>query len=185
MPQLRSRNHRCTRTFSSEQPAFQALETKMIRIAAAIFAAALSVSTAAAQSTAASGDKPETACTTSPAATTGSGEEKTANSMAVEKSAVLPDAGGAELGCAHRAERRQAAESQSGSSAGLQAEVFTVLRHSGARLLERAISPRDVHLFVIASRWLAMTKRRSHCDKSTRRANHSKSVHPFAQKYSA
>ena len=39
--------------------------------------------------------KPETACTTSPAATTGKGEEKTANSMAVEKSAVLPDAGGA------------------------------------------------------------------------------------------
>src|SRR6476469_3844844 len=95
MPQLRSRNLRCTRTFSSGQPVFQALETKMIRIAAAIFAAALSVSTAAAQSTAASGDKPETACTTSPAATTGSGEEKTANSMAVEKSAVLPDAGGA------------------------------------------------------------------------------------------
>jgi hypothetical protein len=76
------------------QPVFQALG-EMIRIAAAIFAAALSVSTAAAQSTAASGDKPETACTTSPAATTGSGEEKTANSMAVEKSAVLPDAGGA------------------------------------------------------------------------------------------
>jgi hypothetical protein len=39
-------------------------------------------------------DKPETACTTSPTATTGKGEEKTANSMAVEKSAVLPDAGG-------------------------------------------------------------------------------------------
>jgi hypothetical protein len=71
------------------------LETKMIHIAAAIFAAALSVSAAAAQSTAASGDKPETACTTSPAATTGKGEEKTANSVAVGKSAVLPDAGGA------------------------------------------------------------------------------------------
>jgi len=41
------------------------------------------------------GDKPETACTTSPAATTGKGEEKTANSMSVEKSAVLPEAGGA------------------------------------------------------------------------------------------
>ena len=66
----------------------------MIRVAAAIFAAVLSVGTAAAQSTAASGDKPETACTTSPAATTGKGEEKTANSMAVEKSAVLPEAGG-------------------------------------------------------------------------------------------
>jgi hypothetical protein len=66
----------------------------MIHVAAAIFAA-LTVSTAAAaQSTAASGDKPETACTTSPAATTGKGEEKTANSVDVGKSAVLPDAGG-------------------------------------------------------------------------------------------
>jgi len=67
----------------------------MIRVAAVIVAAALSVGTAAAQSTAASGDKPETACTTSPAATTGKGEEKTANSVDVGKSAVLPDAGGA------------------------------------------------------------------------------------------
>ena len=66
----------------------------MIRVAAAILAGILNVSPAAAQSTAASGVKPETACTTSPAATTGSGEEKTANSMAVGKSAVLPDAGG-------------------------------------------------------------------------------------------
>jgi hypothetical protein len=66
----------------------------MIHVAAAIFAA-LTVSTAAAaQSTAGSGDKPETACTTSPAATTGKGEEKTANSVDVGKSAVLPDAGG-------------------------------------------------------------------------------------------
>jgi hypothetical protein len=56
----------------------------MIRVAAAILTVALSVSTAAAQSTAASGDK----------AATGKGEEKTANSMAVGKSAVLPDAGG-------------------------------------------------------------------------------------------
>ena len=67
----------------------------MVRVAAVILAVALSVSAAAAQSTAASGDKPETACTTSPAATTGKGEEKTANSMSVEKSAVLPEAGGA------------------------------------------------------------------------------------------
>ena len=66
----------------------------MIHVAAAIFAALVSVGTAAAQSTAGSGDKAETACTTSPAATTGKGEEKTANSMAIEKSAVLPDAGG-------------------------------------------------------------------------------------------
>ena len=67
----------------------------MTRVAAAIVAGLLSVSAAAAQSTGTSGDKPETACTTSPAATTGKGEEKTANSMSVEKSAVLPEAGGA------------------------------------------------------------------------------------------
>jgi hypothetical protein len=66
----------------------------MTRVAATILAGMLSVSTAAAQSTAAPSDKPGTACTTSPAATTGSGEEKTANSMAVEKSAILPEAGG-------------------------------------------------------------------------------------------
>ncbi|HMM89271.1 hypothetical protein [Bradyrhizobium sp.] len=66
----------------------------MIRLAVALFAAALSVGTASAQSSAASGNKPETACTTSPSATVGQGEEKTANSMAMEKSAVLPDAGG-------------------------------------------------------------------------------------------
>jgi hypothetical protein len=71
------------------------LEITMTRVAAAIAAGLLSVSAAAAQSTGTSGDKPETACTTSPAATTGKGEEKTANSMSVEKSAVLPEAGGA------------------------------------------------------------------------------------------
>ena len=110
MPQARSRNHRCTRTFSSEQAVFRPLETKMMRVAAAILAGMLSVSTAAAQSTAASGDKPETACTTSPAATTGSGEEKTANSMAMGKGAVLPDAGGTNSAAPYGAERRQAAE---------------------------------------------------------------------------
>jgi len=66
----------------------------MTRVAAAIVAGLLGVSAAAAQFTGTSDAKPETACTTSPAATSGSGEEKTANSMAVEKSAVLPDAGG-------------------------------------------------------------------------------------------
>ena len=65
----------------------------MMRLAAALLASVLSVGIAAAQST--GGEKPETACTTSPAATTGSGDEKTSNSMAVGKSAVLPDAGGA------------------------------------------------------------------------------------------
>jgi hypothetical protein len=71
------------------------MEITMTRVAAAILAGLLSVNAAAAQSTGTSDAKPETACTTSPAATTGSGEEKTANSVAVEKSAVLPDAGGA------------------------------------------------------------------------------------------
>jgi hypothetical protein len=80
----------------TEENRFEPLETSMIRVAAAIFAAILSVSPAAAQSAAASSDKPETACTTSPAATTGSGEEKTANSMAIEKSAILPDADGSD-----------------------------------------------------------------------------------------
>src|SRR6187431_1528014 len=87
-------NHRCSRTFARGKP-FQRLEITMTRVAAAIVAGLLSVSAAAAQSTAASADEPETACTTSPAATTGKGEEKTANSMSVEKSAVLPEAGGA------------------------------------------------------------------------------------------
>src|SRR6185436_6396346 len=40
------------------------------------------------------GQKPETSCTTLPAATSGHGEEKTSNSMAVEKSAIVPEAGG-------------------------------------------------------------------------------------------
>jgi hypothetical protein len=70
-------------------------EITMTRVAAAILAGLLSMGAAAAQPTGTSDAKPETACTTSPAATTGSGEEKTANSMAAEKSAVLPDAGGA------------------------------------------------------------------------------------------
>ncbi|WP_082637682.1 hypothetical protein [Bradyrhizobium retamae] len=66
----------------------------MTRVAAAIFVAVIGVSAASAQSTAPSGQKQETACTTSPAATSGSGEEKTSNSVTVGKSAVLPDAGG-------------------------------------------------------------------------------------------
>lgn len=66
----------------------------MIRVTGVIVAGLLGMSAAAAQTTGASDAKPETACTTSSAATTGRGEEKTANSMAIEKSAVLPDAGG-------------------------------------------------------------------------------------------
>jgi len=67
----------------------------MIRIAAAILLGALVVGPAFAQSTTPSSQKPETSCTTTGAATSGSGDEKTSNSMAMEKSAILPDAGGA------------------------------------------------------------------------------------------
>jgi hypothetical protein len=64
------------------------------RFAAAILAGLMVAGAAAAQSTTPSSQKPETSCTTSSAATMGTAGEKTSNSMAVEKSAVLPDAGG-------------------------------------------------------------------------------------------
>jgi hypothetical protein len=68
----------------------------LYRVAAAVFAGLLAAGSAAAQSATPSNEKPETNCTTSPAATTGKGEEKTSNSMAMEKSAILPDAGGSD-----------------------------------------------------------------------------------------
>jgi hypothetical protein len=72
-------------------------DNKMIyRMAIAAFAGLVVAEAAFAQSTAPSSEKQETSCTTSPAATSGSGEEKTSNSMAVEKSAILPDAGGSD-----------------------------------------------------------------------------------------
>jgi hypothetical protein len=64
------------------------------RLTAALDAGLLTAGAAAAQSTAPSGAKPETNCTDSSSATTGSAAEKTSNSMAMEKSAILPDAGG-------------------------------------------------------------------------------------------
>ena len=67
----------------------------IIRSAVAILAGSLIAGAAAAQTAAPSSAKPETSCTTAPAATSGSGEEKTSNSMAMEKSAILPEAGGA------------------------------------------------------------------------------------------
>ena len=68
---------------------------KMIkRIGAAIFVGSLLVGPAVAQSTTPSSERQRTSCTTSSAATSGSGSERTPNSMAIEKSAVLPDAGG-------------------------------------------------------------------------------------------
>jgi len=62
--------------------------------AAVLFVVAVVVAPATAQPNAPSTEKQETSCTTSSAATEGSATEKTSNSMAVEKSAVLPDAGG-------------------------------------------------------------------------------------------
>ena len=68
----------------------------IFRLTAAVFAGLLVAGAAAAQSsTTPSVAKPETNCTTSSAATTGSAGEKTSNSMAMEKSAILPEAGGA------------------------------------------------------------------------------------------
>jgi len=61
---------------------------------AVLFALAFLVQPVIAQQNAQPTEKQETSCTTSSAATTGSATEKTSNSMAVEKSAVLPDAGG-------------------------------------------------------------------------------------------
>lgn len=64
------------------------------RVAAALLLGMLTAGVAAAQ-VAGSGGKPETSCTTTTgAATSGSGMDKTQNSMAMEKSAVLPEAGG-------------------------------------------------------------------------------------------
>ena len=67
----------------------------MLRAAAAILVGTLVIGPATAQPTTPSNEKPETNCTTTGSATSGRGDEKTSNSMAVGKSAVLPDAGGA------------------------------------------------------------------------------------------
>jgi hypothetical protein len=69
---------------------------EMMGRAAAMVAGILFAGAAAAQTPApAAGNKPETSCTTTTgSATAGSGADKTQNSMAMEKSAVLPDAGG-------------------------------------------------------------------------------------------
>lgn len=72
------------------------LEAHVIyRIAAAAIAGSLMASVSVAQTTGTSTQKEETNCTTSSAATTGSGDEKTSNSMTVGKSAIVPEAGGA------------------------------------------------------------------------------------------
>jgi hypothetical protein len=61
-----------------------------MRIEAGVLSVALLAGSAAAQTTAPPNLKPETNCTV----TTESAGEKKADAMAVEKSAVLPDAGG-------------------------------------------------------------------------------------------
>ena len=76
---------------------FRWRETVMImiyRMAAVIFAGLVVAGAAVAQSTTPSSEKQETSCTTSSAATSGIADEKTSNSVAMEKSAILPDAGG-------------------------------------------------------------------------------------------
>lgn len=66
----------------------------MVRVAVGLLAGSMVVGAAVAQSTTPSSEKQETSCTSSSAATAGSAGEKTSNSMAMEKSAILPDAGG-------------------------------------------------------------------------------------------
>jgi hypothetical protein len=81
--------------FDFKNTNFSFARDKMIyRAVAVILAGSLVVGAAVAQSTAPSNEKQETSCTTSSAATSGSAGEKTSNSMAMEKSAILPDAGG-------------------------------------------------------------------------------------------
>jgi hypothetical protein len=68
------------------------MRTQLIAVAiAGLFAATPSL----AQTAAPASDKPETSCNTTPSAGTTSGNAKTADtSMGVEKSAILPSAGG-------------------------------------------------------------------------------------------
>ena len=66
------------------------------RAAIAILAVSMAAGAAVAQTTPPTGDtnKPMTNCTTTGAATSGHGEDKTNTSMAIGNSAILPEAGG-------------------------------------------------------------------------------------------
>lgn len=64
-----------------------------VLVGSAVLAGLLVASPAAAQTTTPSSEKQETSCNTSAAATSDSAS-KTSNSMAMEKSAILPSAGG-------------------------------------------------------------------------------------------
>lgn len=68
----------------------------MLRLGMMILAVSLQGTAAFGQSAQPESAKPETACTTASTATSGTGEEKTSNSVAVEKSAIVPEAGGAD-----------------------------------------------------------------------------------------
>ena len=67
------------------------------RFTGAILVGLFAAGSASAQTAAPSAEKQETSCTTSPGATTGTARPaatNSTNSMAVEKSAILPSAGG-------------------------------------------------------------------------------------------
>jgi hypothetical protein len=68
----------------------------MLRLGMMILVVSLQGTAAFGQSAQPENAKPETACTTASTATSGTGEEKTSNSVAVEKSAIVPEAGGAD-----------------------------------------------------------------------------------------
>jgi hypothetical protein len=64
-----------------------------VLVGLAVLVGLLAASPATAQTTTPSGEKQVTSCNTSAAATSGSADQ-TSNSMAMEKSAILPSAGG-------------------------------------------------------------------------------------------
>jgi hypothetical protein len=104
---------------------FSAIGDEMIRVAAAIFAAVIGASAASAQTTTGSADKQDTACTTSPSASSGHGEEKTPNSQTVRQERSAARYRWCELCRTNGAERQQAAESLPGLPAGFHAEVVS------------------------------------------------------------
>src|SRR5689334_21499531 len=71
-------------------------EIEMLRLGLIVLTVSLNGATSIGQSAQPSGTKPEAACTTASTATSGTGEEKTSNSVADEKSAIVPEAGGAD-----------------------------------------------------------------------------------------
>lgn len=64
------------------------------RFTAAVLVSVFTASPVFAQTAAPSADKPETSCNTAPGTTTGKAGTPSTNSMAMEKSAIVPSAGG-------------------------------------------------------------------------------------------